>query len=115
MAEAGEAGPIVQAPRHPYTRLLVGSIPLPDPDRSWVEEEGASAIGRRADPAVGCKFAGRCPNAMEMCLDQHAPLFRLDHQCAVACYLYREAPALTDERLDEVFVQPPMGEQTIAD
>jgi hypothetical protein len=52
---------------------------------------------------------------MEMCLDQHAPLFRLDHQCAVACYLYREAPALTDERLDEVFVQPPMGEQTIAD
>ena len=115
VAEAGAAEPVVQAPEHPYTQLLIGSIPLPDPDHAWVEEAGASAIGQTANPAQGCKFAGRCPHAMEMCLEQPPPLFRTDHDRAAACYLYREAPALTDERLDEVFVKPNESGRAIAD
>jgi peptide/nickel transport system ATP-binding protein len=115
VAEAGDAGPIVQEPEHPYTRLLVGSIPLPDPKRAWTEEAGASQIGRRADPKVGCKFAPRCPYAMEMCLDKHPPLYQTTGHRAAACYLYRESPALANEQLDEVFLKPALGEQAAAD
>jgi peptide/nickel transport system ATP-binding protein len=111
VAEAGGAEPIVQAPEHPYTRLLVGSIPQPDPDRGWVPEQESSAVGRRANPAVGCKFANRCPYAMEMCLERHPPLYQTDAQRVAACYLYREMPVLTDEHLDGVFVKPTVGER----
>ncbi len=115
VAEAGEAEPIVQQPEHPYTRLLIGSIPQPDPDRSWAPEQEASEIGRRENPVGGCKFAGRCPYAMEICLERHPPLFQTDDHRVAACYLYREAPALTDESLDEVFVKPEISDRAVAD
>ncbi|HEY7031972.1 MAG TPA: ABC transporter ATP-binding protein [Thermomicrobiales bacterium] len=111
VAEAGGAEPIVQAPEHPYTRLLIGSIPQPDPDRGWVPEQESSEVGRRANPAVGCKFANRCPYAMEMCLERHPPLFQTDGERVAACYLFREAPVLADEHLDGVFVKATVGER----
>jgi oligopeptide/dipeptide ABC transporter ATP-binding protein len=111
VAEAGGAEPIVQSPEHPYTRLLIGSIPQPDPDRSWVPEQDPSAVGRRANPAAGCKFANRCPHAMEMCLERHPSLYQTDGQRVAACYLYREAPVLADAHLDGVFVKPTTGER----
>jgi peptide/nickel transport system ATP-binding protein len=106
VAEVGQAEPIVQAPEHPYTQLLIGSIPLPDPERGWVKEPGPTPLGRTANPAVGCPFAARCPSAMEVCLAQAPPLYRTNHHRAAACYLYRDAPALTDPHVDDVFVRP---------
>jgi len=38
VAEAAAVDLVVQNPRHPYTRLLVGSIPNPNPDRPWAAE-----------------------------------------------------------------------------
>jgi peptide/nickel transport system ATP-binding protein len=114
VAEAGNAAPIVQSPEHPYTRLLVGSIPLPDPDRGWAPEQGPSAVGLQATALQGCKFAPRCPAAMPMCLEAHPPLFQTTSDRVAACYLYRDAPALTDEHLDTVFVKPTESERAIA-
>jgi ABC-type oligopeptide transport system ATPase subunit len=39
MVEAGDPEQVVRHPRHPYTRLLIGSIPQPDPERRWGEVE----------------------------------------------------------------------------
>jgi oligopeptide/dipeptide ABC transporter ATP-binding protein len=114
VAEAGQAEPIVQTPEHPYTRLLIGSIPQPDPRRGWVKEPAPSEHGRRADRAVGCPFAGRCPEAMAMCLTEAPPLFRTNDFRAASCYLYRESPALTTAPIDEVFVKPSSGNEPVA-
>ena len=35
VVEAGRPETVIDDPRHPYTRLLVDSIPWPDPDRQW--------------------------------------------------------------------------------
>src|SRR5256885_5835793 len=35
VAEAGSVEEVVKSPHHPYTQLLVGSIPLPDPTHHW--------------------------------------------------------------------------------
>jgi peptide/nickel transport system ATP-binding protein len=115
VAEAGNAEPIVQAPEHPYTQLLVGSIPQPDPDRAWAPEQGPSALGRQAEAARGCKFAGRCPYAFEPCLVKHPPLFQTAPDRVAACYLHQEAPILASEHLDEVFVKPVVSEGAAAD
>jgi peptide/nickel transport system ATP-binding protein len=45
VVERGEAHRVIDEPRHPYTRLLIGSIPIPDPDRRW---EGSVADGEAA-------------------------------------------------------------------
>ncbi len=37
VVEEGDPEEIVNRPRHPYTRLLINSIPEPDPDRAWAE------------------------------------------------------------------------------
>lgn len=35
VVEAGEPDAVLSAPKHPYTRLLVNSIPQPDPEKKW--------------------------------------------------------------------------------
>ena len=38
VVEAGDPEQVVKRPEHPYTKLLIGSIPLPDPDRGWGDD-----------------------------------------------------------------------------
>ena len=105
VVEAGDVELVVRDPQHPYTRLLVGSIPLPNPDRAW---HGERVLGRPAGELkpIGssyCKFHDRCPSAMPMCVEQAPPLFQTDPRRVTACYLYREAPAIKPEELIGVF------------
>src|SRR6202022_1699903 len=51
IAEAGDVEKVVGDPKHPYTRLLIGSIPYPDPNRAWKGEEAPSAGGGGASDA----------------------------------------------------------------
>jgi peptide/nickel transport system ATP-binding protein len=91
---------VVRQPAHPYTRLLVGSIPLPDPDKPWRGEAPAGAEGAGGD--AGCRFAPRCPDVMAECRAALPPLFRTDATRAAACLLYRNAPALRGDQIGEV-------------
>lgn len=106
IAEAGNAEPIVQHPQHPYTRLLMQSIPLPDPDRVWPREQQASDIGKHASNMTGCKFARRCPRAMDVCLERHPALYQTGVDRVSACYLYQDSPELTSPSIDAVFRSP---------
>ncbi len=103
IAEAGHAEPVVQHPQHPYTQLLMQSIPLPDPDHAWPREHAASDIGKGASNASGCKFARRCPRAMDVCLVRHPALFQTGVDRVTACYLYQNSPELTAPSIDAVF------------
>jgi ABC-type oligopeptide transport system ATPase subunit len=45
VVEAGDPEQVIKHPQHPYTRLLIGSIPLPDPNHPWGEDApGSDAI-----------------------------------------------------------------------
>jgi peptide/nickel transport system ATP-binding protein len=102
VAEAGSVDRIILQPLHPYTQLLVGSIPWPDPDRPWGKEP-IEFRGEQFDrSAQGCKFAGRCSRAMDICRQSPPPLYRTEEHRAVACYLYRDAPLLEGANLSLV-------------
>jgi peptide/nickel transport system ATP-binding protein len=105
VAEAGDVELVVKQPQHPYTRLLVGSVPLPDPDHPWRAEEVQTAIAGASDPQA-CPFAPRCPHAMPICVEARPPLFRSDAHRAASCYLYQGAPTLDPREMDDVFVPP---------
>ena len=73
VAEAGDVEKVVGDPKHPYTRLLIGSIPYPDPNRPWTGEEAPSPEGVGAPPEQSCCFAPRCPLAMAVCRETYPP------------------------------------------
>ena len=110
VAEVGSVESVIKDPMHPYTRLLVRSIPLPNPDLRWgTEQVGAAPAHGPRKTNKGCKFAGLCPHVMDLCYDALPPLFRTDSKRAVACYLYKEQP-LTDAA--EVMSAPALASQT---
>jgi oligopeptide/dipeptide ABC transporter ATP-binding protein len=65
VVEVGTADEIVNAPKHPYTRALLRAVP------TW---DGRELIGIDGAPPIvdteweGCRFAPRCPFAVETCL-----------------------------------------------
>jgi oligopeptide/dipeptide ABC transporter ATP-binding protein len=116
VAEAGDVDLVVRQPRHPYTQLLINSVPAPDPDHHWgpVEVRPEAINGATHDaPTVapvasghlfsGCTFTDRCPYVVPMCHDNVPPLYRLDPTRAAACFLHRDSPsALAADQLNEV-------------
>jgi peptide/nickel transport system ATP-binding protein len=97
--EAGDVDRVIKDPQHPYTRLLVDSIPWPNLDQRWGEQ---SIIARNDQGgAGGCLFRSRCPNAMEICKTR-PPLFEIDDRHTAACYLHDKRPEVAAERLSEL-------------
>jgi peptide/nickel transport system ATP-binding protein len=94
VAEVGSVEKVIKDPQHPYTRLLISSIPLPDPDQPWGGEvdleRKASARRAATQQTLGCKFANRCPFVMPECRQKHPPLYRTNDDRAAACYLYKD-------------------------
>jgi peptide/nickel transport system ATP-binding protein len=104
VAEVGDVTKVVKDPKHPYTQLLVSSIPRPDPDRQWSEEPTPSALAGQANPNQGCLFAARCPHAFEPCLRSIPQLYRTDARRAATCYLHQDSPTLALDQMDELLM-----------
>ena len=71
--ESGTAEQIMKAPKHPYTRALVGA--LPEFGSHYTQKKMISIPGRVTDPAApepGCPFAPRCEFATEKCWENGA-------------------------------------------
>jgi len=106
VVEAGDVELVVKQPSHPYTQLLMSSIPLASAERTWTTESGIGAAGLQAAERAGCKFAARCPHATSLCLQAAPPLFHTERYRAVSCYLYQSAPALAMEEMGKAFTEP---------
>jgi peptide/nickel transport system ATP-binding protein len=96
--EAGDVDTVIKEPQHPYTRLLVDSIPWPDLQRRW----GERPIKARESGGnnVGCRFRSRCPLAMDVC-ESEPPLYRIDAHHTASCYVYAQQPTVVPESLSE--------------
>ena len=85
MCELADTEALYAAPRHPYTRFLLESVPQPDPtlrdaDRAILTGEVSSPV----NPPAGCRFHPRCPYADDRCRREHPALAELapGHFCA---------------------------------
>lgn len=103
VVEAGSVEEVIQRPKHPYTQLLVESIPRPDPLERWGSEMASQETGREVSDD-GCRFAPRCPHVMEDCWDNMPPLYRTDTHRGSRCFLYKEDSMGDIDRVSDAFV-----------
>ena len=98
VVEAGDVDLVIKAPQHPYTQLLIDSIPLPNPKLHWGQREMQARQNNMQLASDSCRFADRCPQVMAVCRQQMPPLYQTDARRVVACYLYDKAPVAKEEK-----------------
>jgi oligopeptide/dipeptide ABC transporter ATP-binding protein len=93
--EIGPSEEVFAHSRHPYTRALISSIPVPDPKAKRTRLILPGETPSLSQRLVGCPLASRCPYVMDDCRRQEIPLFQIgsDDRHRVACLLYRGARA----------------------
>ncbi len=63
----GDVEDVLMDPKHPYVKLLRESIPEPDSKKRWLSKVQLSESDADEYLREGCKFAGRCPQVMDVC------------------------------------------------
>jgi oligopeptide/dipeptide ABC transporter ATP-binding protein len=86
MVECGSSEGVFEQPKHPYTRALLGAIPLPvvDARRELVVLEGN--VPSAVSPPSGCRFHTRCPLAQSICAESEPELRQVQPGRWVACH-----------------------------
>ena len=85
IVENGDAKDFFPAPLHPYSQMLMASVPRlrSDSDPMFITGQPPSLM----NPPSGCRFAARCPFRFEKCL-QEPPVFQKGNR-KVKCWLYQ--------------------------
>lgn len=93
LAEKAPTREIMQAPRHPYTKMLISS--LPKVGVKYSEQKLAGIPGNPPlllNPPVGCRFRERCPFACAKCLEA-PPFIQVAKDHHIACWKELETHA----------------------
>jgi len=81
-------------PLHPYTKGLIGSIPVLGERRERLDVIPGS-VPNLINPPAGCRFAPRCKARIEhnlnICTEKHPDLIEISKDHKVRCWLYQEA------------------------
>ena len=86
LAEKASTEAIIHAPRHPYTRLLISSLPKVGVKHSEKRLMGiAGSPPLLLEPPIGCRFRERCPVAFGKC-EEAPPFVELEPDHYVACW-----------------------------
>jgi peptide/nickel transport system ATP-binding protein len=91
LKEVSDTGEFFRNPLHPYTKLLLSSIPVITEEEEKLKPQKVPNIGEIAGALhlpSGCSFHPRCPFAMEICSTIDPPLIEYTKNHLVSCHLY---------------------------
>jgi peptide/nickel transport system ATP-binding protein len=88
IAEIASAEDFYSDPAHPYSQLLMSSVPTLRTEKELKFIKGAPPS--LVDPPQGCRFHPRCPYAMKICSEKSPTPSDLGHNHYVRCWLHAE-------------------------
>jgi peptide/nickel transport system ATP-binding protein len=94
IAETADAATLYREPRHPYTAMLLASVPRLEAEQADVLPTIEGHVPSPAEFGPGCRFASRCPLAIERCRREAPPLLADESGHAAACWRAGEASSL---------------------
>jgi peptide/nickel transport system ATP-binding protein len=87
LCEIAAAEDLYQSPRHPYSALLLASIPEPCPEKKTARPDSVHhEMPSPARPPSGCRFHTRCPKAQSICSQVEPEMRALQGKARVACH-----------------------------
>jgi oligopeptide/dipeptide ABC transporter ATP-binding protein len=94
IVESGPADAIFADPRHPYTRLLLRSVPRLDDAPKAAMTVIPGSVPAQGEWPPGCRFAPRCPLAEPACVARDPRVEELGGGRRVACHRHGEDPGM---------------------
>jgi oligopeptide transport system ATP-binding protein len=98
---------LYEYPTHPYTALLLRSLPRMDKDQSEKLQSIEGLPPDLVDLPPGCPFAERCPYVNDVCLAHNPPLYSMRPNHRAACWVDMETGALRQDMLAEAGIKMP--------
>lgn len=85
IVEIGAVNDVIHNPQHPYTKALLASVPIADPDFKREKLDIDDEIPDQINLPEGCRFGPRCPFFTEACKKVDHTLFERDQEHFSAC------------------------------
>ncbi|SQD96719.1 Oligopeptide/dipeptide ABC transporter, ATPase subunit [Parafrankia sp. Ea1.12] len=92
VCEFGDSDLVYDQPAHPYTRALLDSVPLTDPERGFTGPALEGDLPSPLSPPTGCRFRTRCPLAEERCASEEPEIREVRPGQYVACHFPLTSP-----------------------
>ena len=86
IVETGTVDAIFANPQHPYTQALLAAVPEADPRKAPPRLTLQGELATPVDPPPGCRLAGRCPIATDICSEVSPELIDRGSEHFVACH-----------------------------
>ncbi|MCD4533634.1 ABC transporter ATP-binding protein [Nocardioides sp. cx-169] len=86
VCEYGDSVEVYDNPAHPYTRALLDSVPLTDPDKGFAGPALKGDMPSPLSPPEGCRFQSRCPKAQDLCVQEEPVVREVRPGQYVACH-----------------------------
>jgi len=102
ICEVAEAGEFFQNPQHPYTQMLLSSIPVVSEEEEAVKPEKVVSTGEIPSPVnvpPGCSFHTRCPYVMEVCRQVDPVMVETGAGHVARCHLFEQPVVATSVAL----------------
>jgi oligopeptide transport system ATP-binding protein len=93
IVEVADKRDLYESPQHPYTKALLSSVPVPNPDAKNERIILEGDLPSPSNPPSGCAFHPRCPYAMDICKSNVPALQTTGSGRLAACHLVDSSDA----------------------
>ena len=90
IVEKSPAKELFKRQLHPYTKALIAAIPVLKPGELGDDKILKGELSSPIEPKPGCRFAPRCPHAIDKCMIEDPPLREITKRRFAACFRVEE-------------------------